>query len=155
MNVGATLEPHPKPAILMQPRDRSLHHPSKNAQPAAVPCVSPGDQRRDSETSQLVTVWFRVIPAVGDQDIRPATRTSGFSSDGRDGFDQRDELRDIVRVRSGENHREWNPVTVGDHVMFASVFPSVSGVRADFRPPKTALTEPESTTARDHSILSA
>ena len=38
--------------------------------------------------------------------------------------------------------------------MFRPQFPSIRGIRARFRPPKTARTEAESTTAREKSIWS-
>lgn len=120
-----------------------------------MPHVASRDQRRDPKASQHVAVRLRIVSAVGDKHIRLSTRTTGFSPDRRNSFNERKKLGDIVRVGSSENRSEWDPVTVGDHVMFAPSFPSVRGIRADFRPPKTALTELESATARVQSILSA
>jgi len=155
VDVGATFESYTEPSKLMEPRDGSLNNPSQHAQPAAVLDSALGDQGRDAATEQLEAMRVRIVSAVGDQKVGFAARATGFPADGWDGVDQGNELRDVIRVRSGEYHRERNPVSVGYQVMLAPRFRSIRGIRTDFRPPKTALTELESATARHQSILSA
>ena len=140
---------------MAEPRESSLHNPPENSKSASVFGVAFCDQRRDSHSSQFISMGLRIVSAVGDEQSRFSTRTSGFSSDRRNCFDQGNKLRDIIRVGSGQYRRERDAISIGYNVMLASRLRSVRGIRPDFRPPKTALTVLESATARHHSILSA
>ena len=155
MYIGTTFISDTESSELVKPGDGSFHNPSKDSQTAAMLGVTSRDDRGDSKLSKCLTVGFRVISPVGNQDIGLLPRAARLSAHRRDRFDQRYKLGDIMGIGAGQYHGEWNAVSVRDDVVFASRFPAVRGIRTDLRPPKRALTEPESATALDQSILSA
>jgi hypothetical protein len=144
-----------KSSELVKPRDGSLYNPSEDTQATSVLGVASGDYGSDAQPAKRFTVWLRVVSPVSDQDIGLASGTPRFAANRGNGFDQRNELRDIVCIGAGQYHSERNTVSVRDDVVLASRFPPIRGIRTDLRPPKRALTEPESATALDQSILSA
>ncbi|GAA1294182.1 hypothetical protein GCM10009634_48150 [Saccharothrix xinjiangensis] len=58
-------------------------------------------------------------------------------------------------VAAGENHGEWDARSVGDQVVLGARSTAVNRARSGLRPPFSARTWEESTTARDQSILLA
>ena len=105
MYIGSTFISDFESSELMKPRESSLHNPSENSKSAAVLGVAFCDQRRDSHSSQFISMGLRIVSAVGDKQRRFSTRTSGFSSDRRNCFDQGNKLRDIIRVGSSQYRR--------------------------------------------------
>jgi hypothetical protein len=70
--------------------------------------ASAGDDGCDSECSQQPTVLVVVIPAVGEQPVGLSARTSDLAGDrpAVEVFDQRQQLRDVVALPSGQADRE-------------------------------------------------
>ena len=141
-------------AKLMQPGKCAFDHPPENAQPTAVARSALGQNRTDAKLTQRLAMGLAVIGTVALNTIRPPARTPYLARDRRNRLDQRQQLRHVMPVGSGELHRERDSIGIGDNVMFRPQLPSIRRIRARFRPPKTARTEAESTTAREKSTLS-
>jgi hypothetical protein len=146
---------YPEASHLVKPGNRSFHHPPVDAQAAAVRREALCQQRLDAPTAQLLAVWLRVVSPVSLHRVRPAAGTTNLAPHGRDRVHQRHQLRYVVPVGAAQDGRERHALGVGDDVMLAARPGTIRGIGARFRPPKTALTDEESTTARDQSIWSA
>jgi hypothetical protein len=155
MNLRPPFVADAQPAKLMQPCERPFYHPPLHSKPTAMWHTALGQYGRDPTGTQAVAVWFGVIAAIAVDALGLTTRATPLPPDRRDGFDERYELGDIVRVRAGQDHGKRNPLGLGDDVVLAPQLPSIRWIRARLRPPKTARTDEESTTARDQSSLSA
>ena len=79
-------------------------------------------------------------------------RASALSLQEWDGVDQCEGLLRIVPIGSGQLNGERNSPSVADQMALAAQLGPISRVRSRLQPPKTALIELPSTTARDQSI---
>jgi hypothetical protein len=148
-------ELHAQPAKLMQPGERPFYHPPIRSKPAAMWPTALGQYGSDSTDTQAVAVRFGVIGAIAVDALGLRAGATPLPPDGWNGFDERYELGDIVRVRAGQDHGERHPLGLGDDVVLAPQLPSSHWIQARLRPPKTARPGEESTTARDQSRVSA
>ena len=155
MNILATLITNSQASKLMQPGQRPFDHPAIEPQAAAVSGSPPGQHRFDPHLAQGPAMRLGIIPTVAVQRVKTKTGTAGPSRHGGNGVDQWQQSGYIVPVGTGQLDDEGKPVAVGEHVMFRPQFPSIRRIRAGFRPPKTARTDAESTTAREKSIWPA
>jgi len=155
VDVSAAFVPHAKAAKLMQPRQRTLDHPSIGTQPTAMSDTAAGQHRLDAQLHERITMRIRMIRPIALYTIRPAARAPRLTGDRRNGLHQRQQLGYVVPVRASECRGERNAIRIGDDVVLRAAFPAIRGVGAGLLPPKTARTEALSTTARDQSILSA
>lgn len=103
MDVGASFVSRAESALLMQPGDRSFHHPSGFSQAAAMFGVSMSHNGLDAATTQLPFVRLRAVSAIALQRLGSAARTARLSGHRRHGVDQRQELSDVVRVGGCEH----------------------------------------------------
>ena len=154
MNVVATFITNPQSTKLVQPGKRTLNYPAKDTQPAAVFRSAFCQNRAYTKFTQFVSMWLTVIGSITLDTIWSLTRTTHLPCDWRNRSNQRQKLSYIMTVGSCEFHCERDTIGIGDNVMFRPQFPSIRCIRARFRPPKTARTEAESTTAREKSSLS-
>ena len=79
-------------------------------------------------------------------------RASAFSLQEWDGVEQCEGWLRIVPIGSGQLNGERNSPSVADQMALAAQLGPISRVRSRLQPPKTALIELPSTTARDQSI---
>jgi len=100
MNVVPPLIPNAQPAELMQPTQRTLHHPAIHPEPAAVLRVSLGDVRLGPDLAQRFAVCFRVIRAIGVQLVKAIARSADPTGNRRHVVDQIKQFLDIVDIRS-------------------------------------------------------
>jgi hypothetical protein len=155
VNSRETFISNPEATKLVQPGNGAFDHPPVNTEPASVPGAAPGKDGYNPAAAQFLSMRLRIVAPVSLHRIRPAAGTAALAPDWRDCFNKRDELCHVMPVCRREDGRQGNAPGVGNHMMLTARFPSVRRIRAGFRPPKTARTEPLSTTARDQSILSA
>jgi len=154
MNIITTFITNSQSAKLVQPGKCTLDHPAEDSQPTAM-CRSAFCQNRIyTEFMQYISMGLTVIGSITLNTIRSLTRMTHLACDWRNRLNQRQKLSYIVAVGSCDFHCERDAIGIGDNVMFRPQFPSIRCIRARFRPPKTARTEAESTTAREKSILS-
>lgn len=151
MNIIAIVIPRAQAFELMDQRLGLLGHIPHLAQPAAMLGATPGQMRLNAAASQLVTMGFAVVSAVGVEGPGATTRASDLASHRRDGINERNQLRHIMTVGGGDGGGQRRAAPVGQHMMFGAVFTAVDGAGSRFFPPRTARTEAESTVARDQS----
>jgi hypothetical protein len=87
---------------------------------------------------------YRVGEVSGDA-ARSRTR------DRRNGIDERQQLGNVVAVRSGQDGTDGDAIRIDENVMFGIGSRAIRGFRASFSPAPTARTDDESTAAREKS----
>ena len=155
MDVIASFVPHAEAPELMQPRQRPLHDPAEDAQPAAMRGAPPRQDGRDAQSPQPIPMGLGVIAPIALHPVRSLTGATAPPLNRRDGLDQGHELRDVVRVRAGQATGQGEALAIRNDVMLAPQLPSIRWIRARFFPACRARTELESTMARDQSSWSA
>ena len=155
MNIITTFITNSQSAKLVQPRKRSLDHPAEDAQSAAVFCSAFGENCIYAQFSQCISMRLAVVCPIALHTLRTFPRMAHLASYRRNRINQRHKLGNVMAVGACQFHRERDAACIGDDVMFRPQLPSIRRIRAGFRPPKTARTDDESTTAREKSILSA
>ena len=118
-------------------------------------CVSSREHGLNAPTSQLFAMRVGMVRAIALHPLRALSRPTSFPADQRDRIDQRQQLRHVVTIGSGQRGRKGNALGVSDQVMFAAGFAAIRWIRSRFFPPCIARTDEESTMARDQSIWSA
>lgn len=155
MNLRAFFVTNSKPPVLVQPRNRSLNHPAKDSQPAAVLSSTFGKQGNNLSCTKLAAVWLAVISPVCHRMLWPLHSSTDFTCYRRNTINKRQQLRNIMPISSSQFYRQRKSIGLSYQMMFRAIFAAVRGVWAGFRPPKTARTEEESTITREKSIWSA
>lgn len=146
---------HAEPAKLMEPADGALHNPAQGPQSAAVVGIAFGDECADAAFGQFGFVSFGVVSAIAKDEMGTPTGTALLSAHRRYCVDEWNELGYVVPVSAGDGEGKWDPLAIGDDVVFGPGFAAIRWIGACLLPPKTARTLEESTTARDQSIWSA
>ena len=155
VNVITSLITDAETSILMQPGKTTLNNPPVGPKPTAVIGASLSQHRLDALSTKFLAVWFAVVTPVTQHRSWTSKRSANLARNRRDVADQRQQLCDIVTVGAGQSHRQRDTIGVGYHMVFRALFAPIRGVWPGFRPPKTARTEAESTTAREKLIWSA
>jgi hypothetical protein len=155
MHVGPTFIAHAQPAKLVQPGERALDHPARQAKMAAVPGEAFADLRTDATLSQDAPIRFTVVAAVGLNALRFAQRPSAPTGNGRQALQQWHELGRVMPIRARENHIQRRACGVDEEMMFAARLAPISRVGTCFFPPCTARTDELSAITREKSIRSA
>jgi hypothetical protein len=155
MNVRSTLEAHAQPAKRMHPGVSSLDHPAHLAEAAAVRFAAPCDSGRDIGGMEDATVFVVIVAAISVDAFWCAQRSATHASYGRNGFDQRNELGDVVAISAGQDDRDRRAVRVGGEVVLGAWARAIGGVRSCFWPAPTARIDEESTMTREKSMRPA
>lgn len=132
MNDGQAFETNPEPTEVMQPRDSALNNPAGFSETAAVGNPSAGNFGFDSRRVQGIAVLVMVVAAVALNDHRLLERSSAFAADGRNGLDQRNELRNVVPIGAGQDDCERDPLRFSDEVVLGAGASTVGGIRSCF-----------------------
>ena len=155
MNVGATLETNPEATEVMQPGMCAFDDPAIFAQAAAMFGTALGDHRLDTAIAQCSSMSLGVVTAIGVDNARSLQRVAAQSANRRNRVDQRQQLRDVVDVRAGQDRGKRGAVSVGDDVVLGTGSRTIGRVWPSFWPAPTARIDDESTAAREKSIWSA
>ena len=155
MNVHAALVADAQTPVLMQPADRALDDPARGAETAAVSGPAMGEHRLNVPLSQLRFVPLRVVRAVALDARRAEARAPALALKGRNGVDQREELGDVVSIRTSERDHQRDALRFGEDMVLAARARAIRGVGTGLGPPFTARMLELSTTARDQSIAPA
>jgi hypothetical protein len=132
VDVGQSFEADAQAAKVVQPGMGALDDPTGLAQAAAVRFATPGNLGGDAGCVQWPAILVVVVTAVGLDDDRLGQRSPPLATDGRDCFDQRQELRDVVAVGAGQDRRERDALRFGDEVVLGTGTSAVGGVRSCF-----------------------
>jgi hypothetical protein len=155
MDVVASLVADAKTSILMQPRETAFNYPPIDSKSTTIASAPSSQNWLDTFLTKLLTVWFAVVAAITKHRSRTSQWPADLSSNSRDRADQRQQMRHIVTVGTGQSHRQRDAVGISHHMVLRAFFAAVRRIWPGFRPPKMARTEAESTTAREKSIWSA
>lgn len=99
--------------------------------------------------------WLRVISSVSVQFIGSLSWPPPFAFHRRYRLHQRESLGDIVGIGSSHYSGKRDSLSISDDMVFTPCLSSIGGVGSCEVPPKTALSEALSTTARLQSMRSA
>jgi hypothetical protein len=141
--------------VLMQPRNSTLNNPPVHPKTTSILCASLSQKGLNKLSAKLLAMRFTIVSSVPQHRSRTSNRPAYLACYRRDSIDQSQQLCNIVAVRLRQSHGQRNTVGIGHQMVFRTFFAAIRGVLACFRPPKTARTEEESTTAREKSIWSA
>ena len=155
MDLGAAVVADEQPFELVEPGEGTFDDPAVAAQAGAVPGVSTRDLGFDPALAELTAVFVVVVATVGADTVGPSSRPSDLATHGRDPFDERDQLGDVVAVAAGERPGERDPRRIDQEMVLRPVSGSINRARARLGAPFFACTWLESATARDHSISPA
>jgi hypothetical protein len=155
MNVISSFITYSQSTILMKPRKTSFNHPAIYTQPTAIFRPSLSKMRYNSSLTKLITMWLTVITSVTKNAFRALNWSSYLACYRRNAIDQHQHLSYIMPISSGQLHRQRDTVGICYQMVFRAFFAAIRGIWPCFRPPKTARTDAESTTAREKSISSA
>lgn len=155
MDISTLFVTNSKPSVLVQPRQASFHNPSINSQTTAIFSSPLGQHRHNTFFPQLTAMIFTVIPSVSQQAIRSFYRVAHLTGNRRNRLHQGDQLRYIMSIRTGHENAQRDSLSICYQMMLRAFFAAIRWVGAGLRPPKTARTDAESTTALEKSIWSA
>lgn len=83
MNIYPPFIPDAQTTELVQPTEGSLHHPTINAQAAAMGRMAAGDAGRDPHLAQRVAMGIGIVSAIRIQLLKAIARRSCLAFDGR------------------------------------------------------------------------
>lgn len=118
MDEGETFESNAQAPEVVLPVDCALNDPSGFAQATAVRLTSPGDLGRNASSVQRPAVFVVILATITLHDRRFRQRSATLATNRRDGVDQRQQLRDVMTVRAGQDQRERDALRFGDELMF-------------------------------------
>ena len=155
MNVRTSLETNTEATEVMQPSMRAFHDPAIFAKATAMFGTAPGDHRFNTAIAQRSSMSLGVVSSIGVDHTRSLQRVASQSANRRNRVNQRQQLRDIVDVRAGQDRGKRRAVGVGDDVVLGTRSRAIGWVWPSFWPAPTARIDDESTAAREKSIWSA
>ena len=155
MNVITFLITHPKSSVLMKPRLASFDYPAIYAKPTSIITPAFSKQRKDSPLTKLLPMRLTIVGPVTQSYIRSLKWSANFSCNWRDTIHQRYQLCHIMSICTGKLYRKRDTIGIGYQMVFRAFFAAIRWIWACFCPPKTALTEVESTIEREKSMMSA
>jgi hypothetical protein len=117
--------------------------PTEFAGAAAVFGAALGDDRSDATLAKSAAMRVGVVAALGVDDLGLAKRSAAYASNRRDGVDQRQQLRDIVAIRAGQDDAERNAGRVYEDVVFGSWSCPIGGIRPSYWPASRDRTDDE------------
>jgi hypothetical protein len=155
MDVRAAFVANAQAAELMQPTEGAFHDPACLAQAAAVRSSRASQLVGDPVLLQPAMVGGTAVRAITLDDLRSLARPTDLALDGRNGGHEGLELATVMHVGGRQQDAQRQTLGIGAKMMFAARFAAVGRIRPGLKPPKTARTLLESTTARDQSNRSA
>lgn len=148
MHTCPTLVTHGQPAKPVQPGEGALDDPPRAPETTAMAGTAFGELGANAPAMERLAMRLRVIAAVALDQAWLAERPAGTAPQGREGVDQREQLRDVVAIGGRQRRDERNPVRVGENMMLRPGFAAIGRVRSSFFPPRSARSDALSTTAR-------
>ena len=155
MNIATSFVTDAQPTELMQPAQSAFHDPAGFPQAAAMRPAAARQAPGDAPAAQPTTMGAAAISPVALHDLRSLTWAASFAAQRWNRQHQRLQLATVMHVGGSDLGAQRNALGIGAKMMFAARFAAVGRVRPRLKPPKTARTLLESTTARDQSIRSA
>lgn len=151
MNVSTPFEADTKTTEVMKPGMSSFDNPAEFAQATAMFGAASGNHWLDAALAKLLTMRIGVIAPVSIDDLRLLYGPTTYSADRRNGIDERQQLGNVIMVRSGQDCADRDAIGVYEDVVLGTWSPAIRGVRTSFSPAPTARTDDESTATREKS----
>jgi hypothetical protein len=129
-----------QPFELVQPGEGALNDPAVAAESGAVLGLAPRDLGSDAALTQLAATAVVVVAAIGADTIGPASRSADLAAHGRDAVDERDQLRAVVAIATGDRPGERDPRRIDEEMVLGAVSGSVNRARARLGAPFFACT---------------
>lgn len=149
MNVSTALAMNTEAAKVMQPGMRAFDDLAIFAKPAAM--FGPASSDHQLAAARLV-MSLRVVSAIGVDSASFLQCAALQSANWWNRVDQRQQLRDVVNVRSSQDRGKWDAVGIGDDARLGSGSRAIDRVWSSFWPAPTVRIDEESTAAREKSI---
>lgn len=130
MNVRTSLETNTEATEVMQPSMRAFHDPAIFAKATAMFGTALCDHRLDTAIAQRLPMSLGIVTTIGIDHTRSVQWVAAQSANRRNRVDQRQQLRDVIDVRAGQDRGERRAVRVGDDVVLGTGSRSTGGVRA-------------------------
>jgi hypothetical protein len=115
---------------VVEPGEGALDDPADTTEPGAVFGLAAGDLGFDPSGAELAAVLVVVVAAVGGDSLGPSAWSADLAADGRDAFDERDELGDVVAVAARDRPGERDPARVYEKMVLGAVSGSINRARA-------------------------
>jgi hypothetical protein len=122
-------------AKAMQPRVRSLDHPTVNAQPTAMFGTTVCEMGTDSSPSHSFSMGLRIVSAISEQRIGPSARMSNFAAYVGDRIHDMEQFFNVVNVGTRNRHGQRHALGIRNNVMLRPQFAAIRGVWACFLAP--------------------
>ena len=135
MDVDTPLVADPQTPVLMQPADDTLDDPARLAESAPTRGVALRQHRLDVALPQLGLLGFRAVRPVALDACRTEARSPALAPKGRDRIDQREELGEVVSIRTSERDHQRDALRFGEDVVLAPRARPIGGIRARLEPP--------------------
>lgn len=119
-------------AVIVKPGQRALNYPSSYTKTTSMRSVTLCYNGLNAPITELLTNWFGVVATIGLNSIWSLARAPWFTTHRGNRVNQRNHLLDIIHISCRDCRCQWNTLSIGHHVMLASWFCSVSGIRPDF-----------------------
>jgi len=156
MNIVTFFITNTQSPLIEQPIKCCFDHITKFAQTATIFSVTFGNQWFGLTLSQrLANLLLGIISPVCKHLIRTSARPTTWLLDRRDCIDQGNSHFRIMNICPGMFNRQRGALAVNNQMALRAVFAPIRGIRACFRPPKSARTEQLSIAETDQSIASA
>jgi hypothetical protein len=122
----------------------SFDYPSIFSEATAMLGAAPRKNGFDIPIAQFLPVHVGVVSAIGVDDFRLFQRTTANTADGWNRVNERQQLRDVIAIGTGQDDRERNPICICCDMMLGARSRTIYGVRPSFCPAPIARTEDES-----------
>jgi hypothetical protein len=155
MDLGKSFVAHSKTMEIMEPRMSSFDYPSIFSEATAMLGAAPRKNGFDIPIAQFLPVHVGVVSAIGVDDFRLFQRTTANTADGWNRVNERQQLRDVIAIGTGQDDRERHPICICSDMMLGARSRTIYGVRPSFWPAPIARTEDESRITRERSIWPA
>ncbi len=139
-------------AVTQEPGQAGFDDPAVPAEALRRLDALAGDPDSDAPTPDLGPQQALVVGLVGVQFRGSVPWPASRAADRGERVEQRHHHLRVGSVRRGDQNAQRCPAAVTQHVDLRAGFTAVDGIRTGQRPPFSARTAMESTTARDQSI---
>lgn len=120
VNVSSTIEANTKTTEVVEPRVSAFNHPAEFPQTAAMFSTTLRDHRLDAALAKSLTMRVGIVATIGIDDLGLLKRPAAHAANRRDRVNKRQQLGNVVAVRTGQDHADGNAVCVDEDVVFGT-----------------------------------
>ena len=135
MGLVAAVGAEEESAAVVEPGEGAFDDPAIAAEPGSVFGLAAGDDRFDAALPDEAAVLVMVVAAIGEQRMRPPTRSTWSAAHRWDAVEQFEQLRDVVAVGGGQRPGKRQPAAVYEQVVLAAAPAAIDRAGTRFRAP--------------------